>query len=260
MTVGSPHAEVPFAGNLPWTEIRKLAERDAIALLPVGSTEAHGPHLPLAVDVVIAEEVCRRLGSRLGQRGEAAVIFPAVAYGLTEFAAEFAGTVSLPEAVTRALLTEVIAGIASHGFGRVGVINHHLEPAHFRLVHEAAREAARRTGAAIAVPDHRRGSAADRLGDEFTRGGSHAGAYETSLVLAAAPHLVDNAARHLLPPLPVDLPAAIKAGARTFRECGGAQAYFGAPAAASAEEGERLLEILAEVAEQAIAALQPPTR
>lgn len=255
--MGSPLAEVPFAGNLPWTEIRKLAERDAIALLPVGSTEAHGPHLPLAVDVVIAEEVCRRVGGRLLRRGEAALIFPAVPYGLTEFAAEFAGTVSLPAEVTRALLTEVMAGIASHGFRRIGVINHHLEPAHFRLVHEAAREAARRTGAGIAVADHRQGSAADRLGEEFRRGGSHAGAYETSLVLAAAPHLVDDAARRLLAPLPVNLPATIKGGARTFRECGGAQAYFGSPAAATAGEGERLLEILADVAEQSILALRP---
>ena len=97
--MGPKLAEAPFAANLPWTEVRRLAERDAIALLPVGSTEAHGPHLPLAVDVVIAEEVCRRLGRRLSQRGEAALIFPALCYGLTDFAAEFAGTISLPAEV-----------------------------------------------------------------------------------------------------------------------------------------------------------------
>jgi creatinine amidohydrolase len=258
VTVRPPAApEARFASALPWTEVRRLAQADAIALLPVGSTEAHGPHLPLAVDVVIAEEVCRRVGRRLSRRGEAALIFPAVPYALTEFAAEFAGTISLPAEVARAFLTEVIAGLGSHGFQRIAVINHHLEPAHFRLVHEAAREAARRSGALIAVPDHRRGPTAAKLGDEFTHGGSHAGAYETSLMLAAAPHLVDEEARRLLPALGVDLPAAIKAGARTFRECGGAQAYFGSPSAATAAEGERLLEILAESAEEAIADLRP---
>src|SRR3989442_8317105 len=94
-----------FAAALPWTRIRELAERGAIALLPVGSTEAHGPHLPLSVDVVIAEEVCRRLGDRLKVD---AVIFPAVAYGLTDFAAAFAGTVSLSPQTTRDLLAAVI--------------------------------------------------------------------------------------------------------------------------------------------------------
>ncbi len=247
-----PTAEAPFAGDLPWTEVRRYAERRAVALLPVGSTEAHGPHLPLRVDVVIAEEVCRRVSMRLVRRGQLGLIFPAVPYGLTEFAAEFAGTISIPAEAARAFLTEVIAGIASHGFRRIAVINHHLEPAHFHLVHEAARTAANRTGAAVAVPDHRKPPIASFLGDEFTRGGSHAGTYETSLMLAAAPQLVNEPARKSLPSLPVDLPAAIKGGARTFRDCGGLQAYFGAPASATRKEGERLLEVLAEASERAV--------
>jgi creatinine amidohydrolase len=245
----------PFAKDLPWTAIRQLAEQRAVALLPVGSTEAHGPHLPLGVDVVIAEEVCRRVARRLAARSQPALIFPAVPYGLTDFAAQFSGTVSVPEEPARAFLTEVLAGIASHGFARIGVLNHHLEPAHFQLVHQAAKAAAERTGARIAVPDHRKKPTGPRLGPEFTHGGSHAGWYETSLMLAAAPHLVDDTARRALPDLAVDLPAKIKAGARNFHECGGEDAYFGSPASASAEDGERLLEILAEASEAAILAL-----
>src|SRR6476659_6429433 len=117
-----------YARELSWPAVERLAEANAIALLPVGSTEAHGPHLPLSVDVVIAEEVCRRLAKRLEPRD--VVIFPAVAYGLTDFAAAFAGTVSLTADTTRGLLAGVLEGIAKHGFQRIGVINHHLEPAH----------------------------------------------------------------------------------------------------------------------------------
>jgi creatinine amidohydrolase len=241
-----------FAAELPWTKIREFARRKAVSLLPVGSTEAHGPHLPLNVDVVISVEVCRRTALRLAARGAPCLIFPPVAYGLTEFAASFAGTVSVGPDSTLRYLTEVLLGIASHGFARIGVVNHHLEPAHFRVVHQAAQDAAARSGAAVIVPDHRREPTASQLGEEFTRGGSHAGRYETSLMLAAAPRLVVERVRANLADLPVDLPAAIKAGARSFHDCGGEQAYFGSPASATAREGSRLLDVLAAATEAAL--------
>ena len=241
-----------LAAQLAWPRVQQLAGSGAIALLPIGSTEAHGPHLPLSVDVVIAEEVCRRVGARLEAKGVGSVIFPAVAYTLTDFAAPFAGTVSLEGATARALMRGVIEGIVKAGFKQLLICNHHLEPAHFKLVHEAAAEARTATGAKISVADHRRKPHGPRLGEEFMHGGSHAGGYETSLMMAAAPHLVDDVARRALPDLQVDLPARIKAGAKDFLECGGPQAYFGAPAAATAEEGHRLFEILAEVSEAAL--------
>ncbi len=244
------------AQALPWTRVKGLALANAVALVPVGSTEAHGPHLPLGVDVLIAEEVCRRVAVRLHARGEQALLFPAVPYGLTEFAASFAGTVSVAAEGFERFLADVLAGIGGHGFRRVGVLNHHLEPAHFALVHRAAQAAASRSGARVVVPDHRRRPHGPRLGDEFMHGGSHAGRYETSLMLAISPGLVDEAARRALPELAVDLPAKIKAGAKDFLACGGEQAYFGAPASATAEEGERLLEILAEISTEAL--LSPP--
>jgi len=248
-----------LAAQLPWTQVFRLAKAGATALLPVGSTEAHGPHLPLSVDVLIAEAVCQRVALRLEAQGIPAVVFPAVSYALTDFAAAFAGTVSVSAATSRDYLADVMAGIARAGFARVGVINHHLEPAHFRVVHEAAELAARRTTAKVVVPDHRKRPFSPLLGVEFTQGGSHAGAYETSLVLAAAPQFVDEAVRAGLPELAVDLPARIKAGAKDFAECGGADAYFGNPAAASREEGERLLELLADHAAAALSDSAPRT-
>jgi len=83
-------------------------------------------------------------------------------------------------------------------------------------------------------------------------GGSHAGRYETSLMLAAAPELVDEGVRRGLAELAVDLPSAIKGGARTFLDCGGTSAYLGAPAAATAQEGHRLFELLAEATAELI--------
>jgi creatinine amidohydrolase len=231
---------VHTAAALSWSALQKHASSGATALLPVGSTEAHGPHLPLSVDVVIAEEVCRRVANKRAESGRVTVIYPSVAYALTDFAAPFAGTVSLKGETAKAQLIEVLQGIKTAGFKTVAVINHHLEPAHFKLVREAAKEAG-----AIAV-DHRHPPFGPRLGHEFMHGGSHAGRYETSLMLAAAPQLVDEEARAGLAPLEIDLPGRIKAGAKNFLECGGEQAYFGDPRAATAAEGEQLFGVLVE--------------
>ncbi len=241
------------ARYLTWPKVKSLAQAGAGALLPVGSTEAHGPHLPLSVDVVIAEEVCRRVARKLSERDW--VMFPAVPYSLTDFAKGFAGTVSLPAPAAEAALVGVLQGIAGQGFGLVAVVNHHLEPAHFSLVHRAAKMAGATVKARIVVPDHRRPPFGPKLGDEFMFGGSHAGSYESSLMIAAAPQLVDEAARKALPELAVDLPAKIKAGAQSFEECGGPDAYFGNPARASKAEGERLFEVLVEAT---VAALSEP--
>jgi creatinine amidohydrolase len=243
-----------LAAELSWPKVKDLAAAGAVALLPVGSTEAHGPHLPLSVDVIIAEEVCRRVAALLGSD---VVQFPAVAYSLTDFAAPFAGTVTLGGDTARALLQGVLSGIAASGFRTVAVVNHHLEPAHFRVVHEAAKAVASSSASKVLVPDHRRAPTGPALGEEFMHGGSHAGLYETSLMLAAAPHLVDEARRLGLPDLPVDLPAAIRAGARTFLECGAPEAYLGAPARATAAEGERLFGILSGAAAALIAGALP---
>jgi len=241
-----------WARDLPWPKIKALASRGAIALLPVGSTEAHGPHLPLATDAILSDELARRSAEALEREGRTVLIAPTLSYAITDYASEFAGTVSLTADATRALLAGVLEGIARHGFQRIGVLNHHLEPAHFSVVHEAAKLARERSGAFIAVPDHRKKPHGPRLGEEFIHGGSHAGRYETSLMLAAAPQLVDEPSRRALPELAVDLPARIKAGARDFLECGCPEAYFGDPARATADEGHRLLDVLAEISEAAL--------
>lgn len=235
-----------FAERLPWTRVRELADRSACALLPIGSTEAHGPHLPLNTDVVIALEVCRRVADRLERRsGVDTVIFPPVTYSVTDFAAAHAGTVSVQANTAAAMLEDVCVGIAGHRFLRVGVVNHHLEPAHFAVVHRAAAAASRRCPARVIVPDHRKKPFGPTLGDEFYAGGSHAGEYETALMLAASPDLVDTSVLATLSDNEVDLPARIRDGATNFTECGGPLAYFGTPRTATRARGEELYERLA---------------
>jgi creatinine amidohydrolase len=123
------------------------------------------------------------------------------------------------------------------------VVNAHLEPRHV----EAVRRAVAGTGVTVAFPDKTERRWARTLTDEFKRGACHAGSYETSLVLAAEPGAVREAARANLPELAIDLAHAMRAGVRTFEEAGAASAYFGAPAQASRAEGDAIYALLAQM-------------
>ena len=218
-----------------------------VVLWPVGSTEPHGPHLPLSTDVVLAEENARRAASRLRAEGVEALVAPALPYGVTDFAAGFAGAVSVPAEVLTALLVAGAEAFFRDGFKHVCLINHHLEPGQLAAIEAARAQIAERHGAhAISAPQviSRRWGRA--LGAEFRSGACHAGAYEGSLVLAAAPALVDRAAA-ALPALDVSLSAAIADAAAGFRAIGMTRAYTGQPAEASPEEGERLYAALTEM-------------
>src|SRR5262245_43077061 len=243
-----------------YRDVRDLLAREpaAIALLPVGALEAHGPHLPLGTDVIIAEGLARRAGETLERGGRAAAMAPALAYSLTEYAAPFAGTTGVGAEAARGYLRDVLLGLGRAGFARLVVVNAHLEPAHLAVVRAAGDEARAVGRLAIAVPDPTTRPFLEAYQAAWNRRISHADAYETSLVLAERPALVREE-RTRLPANPSDLVAAMKSGRRSFVEAGGPEAYFGDPAAASLGEGEWLYERLVTLVREAAAALGPAT-
>ncbi|MBL8609802.1 MAG: creatininase family protein [Myxococcales bacterium] len=224
-------------------EVRALlAAPPVAALLPVGSTEPHGPHLPLATDVIISEVACERAVGRLEAAGIGAVIAPSVPYGVTDYAAGFAGAIGVPAAALTAFLRAVVERLLGDGFTHVCLVNNHLEPAHDAAV-RAAIEGLPAGAASVACPLTRRWGRT--LSAEFKSGACHAGRYETSLVLAA-----DRAVRASykdLPSLDVSLSRAILEGKATFAEIGMPDAYTGAPSEATSAEGDALYERLAEM-------------
>ncbi|PYP99574.1 MAG: hypothetical protein DMF82_24500 [Acidobacteria bacterium] len=102
-----------------------------------------------------------------------------------------------------------------------------------------------KAGVSVCFPDITKKRWAETLGEAFKEG-DHGGAFETSLMMVAAPEMVRERERISLPPID-GLLAAIKKGAKTFSEAGGEDAYFGDPTAASVEDGENLYEALAEI-------------
>ena len=80
--------------NLKAHELNALAKRDAVVIVPVGSTEQHGPHLPVQVDALLASEVTRRAAAKLAAQGTPVVTLPAVWTGLAEHHMAFGGTIT----------------------------------------------------------------------------------------------------------------------------------------------------------------------
>jgi creatinine amidohydrolase len=239
--------------QMTWKEVARLDRTRAVALLPVGAIEAHGPHLPLATDGIIAEAMAGAAARRLPAQGLVPLLLPTLPYTAAPFAAAFPGTLSLrPETVT-ALLADLAGALAGAGLRCLAIANAHLDPTHLGSLHAGA-EAARAAGLAVAFPDLTRKPWASRLTPEFKSGACHAGCYEGSIVLAARPELVREPVRRSLPPNPASLSAAIRAGKSSFAEAGGPEAYFGDPAAATREEGEETIEILGAILEEAILA------
>jgi creatinine amidohydrolase len=212
-----------------------------VALVPVGSTEPHGPHLPLSTDLLISEGACDLAAEVLEKDGRAALVAPGIPYGVTDYAAGFSGAISIPRDVLVAYLRAISDSLLSAGFSHVCLVNNHLEPAHDEAVRASIAHLGNR--ASVACPLTRRW--ARTLTQEFKSGACHAGQYETSLVEAVAPHLVNRDAANALPDLGISLSDGIKRGLATFRAMGIERAYTGSPRSASAEEGRRTLELLA---------------
>jgi creatinine amidohydrolase len=218
--------------------LEALRERGPVALWPVGAVEPHGPHAPLGTDTLISVGMCERAAGRLDQ--PPAIVLPALAFGVTRCGAAFVGAIGITEATLRAVVLDVAASLEQQGFRRLVIVNNHFEPEQVGTLRAAAADA----GALYLDLVRRRN--AQRLTDEFRRGSCHAGRYETSLVLADAPQLVDSAAADL-PANEVDMPAAIAAGRTDFLAMGMERAYCGAPAEASAEEGRATFETLTDM-------------
>jgi mycofactocin system creatininase family protein len=196
-------------------------------LVPVGSTEQHGPHLPLDTDTRIADAVARGAADRLGP---GTLVAPPVGFAAAGEHEAFPGTVSIGRDALRTVLLELgrsagrwarrLMFVNGHG-GNAEVLTEVVE------LHRAEGRDVRWFG--CAPPDG------------FPRD-AHAGRTETSLMLALAPELVrlDRAAAGNVEPLPALLPRLRAGGVRAVS----ANGVLGDPTGASAEEGAALLAAL----------------
>jgi creatinine amidohydrolase len=237
--------------SISWPAFRDLAAAAPIAILPLGAIEAHGPHLPLGTDIVIAEAMAAAGATFLSARGFDVLILPTLPAAPAPFASAFAGTVDIAPAATAATIEGIARSLARHGVRATVIANAHHDPAHVTAIRAAVAQI-ESEGSVLIFPDLTRRRWASRLTDEFQTGACHAGRYETSVVLARAPSQVSMDRMRALPVNPASLVAAIQRGDRTFSEAGGPDAYFGAPADASVNEGHEIIERLGRIVEDAV--------
>lgn len=235
--------------SMSWTQLAERLQVDEPPplLLPLGAVEAHGPHLPLDTDTIIAHGLADEAIHvfREAHRIEA-LRAPSVPVTTASWAAGFPGTVSLSPQGAKTVVRDAINAMFKSGAKRLVLVNLHFDPEHLTVVREVV-EALRASGRSeLVFPDFTRRELAARIGGEFASGACHGGEFETSLVLASDAKLVAPIYK-VLPRLDIDLAAAIKAGKKSFKEAGLDKAYCGNPAAATVDEGRRLYRLLAEM-------------
>ena len=109
-------------GDLTWPEMRGSIARQPVVLLPFGTVEDHGLHLPLDTDNVIVEAICLEVGRRAPRD---ILVMPLISYGLDEHHMDFPGTVSVEMQTLLRLVSDVGISVARHGFTHVLIVNGH---------------------------------------------------------------------------------------------------------------------------------------
>jgi len=230
-----------YLADLTWTEVQDLlaGTRTLVLILPLGAVEAHGPHAAVDTDTVISLGMCERAARSLAEHPTVgAFVLPPITYGVTRYGASFPGTIGIRQETLEALVLDVCRAAIETGFPRIAVVNNHFEPEHVATIRRVVADLDAVSGVKAAYLDLTRRANATRLGSEFSSGSCHAGRYETSLVLAQRPELVDTATMARLEARFVNMPEAIAAGRTDFLALGMNDAYCGSPSEATAAEGE----------------------
>lgn len=106
--------------NMTRDEVAEAIDDYPVAILPLGATEQHGHHLPLGVDVMLAEGISRRVAEKTG-----ALLLPAVPFGYSWVWRDIPGTVSIQQHHVEALIKDVALGVSRYGVELLVLINGH---------------------------------------------------------------------------------------------------------------------------------------
>ena len=228
-------------------QLKSLADANAIVVVPVGSIEQHGPHLPVKVDALLATEVARRAALKV-QTHQPILVTPTVWCGLAEHHMDFCGTLTLDFETFHALLGNLCRSIRHHGFRRIFLLNGHggniaaLNVICSELIREL--EGLRVvSGTYWTLPE-----VAEKFSEilEVQQNVRHAGEAETSMMLALEPELVDQSILNQADGTP-EIPFYGSGVSRwvSFKEVS-ANGVIGSPSVATAAKGELLLEVASE--------------
>jgi creatinine amidohydrolase len=238
--------------KVTWPEVKAELEagRDTV-VVGFGATEQHGPHLPLATDALLGDELARAVAERID-----AFVAPTVRVGCSAHHLDFPGTLSLEDSTFHAIVGDVVRSLARGGFRRVILVPTHggnfapLAAAVEQLGDVGSLEVVALTdlGALLRIAQVGEQEHGVPLGE----GGLHAGEWEASMILAIHPDLVrmDRAEAGFTGELQEAIERMFAGGTKAVSENG----VIGDPARASAEHGRRYWEVAVEIVMEQIEA------
>ncbi len=178
-----------FLAEITNLELEKFLKKHHTVYIPVGATEQHGPHSPVSTDVLIPQEIARRVAERTGD----ALVAPPLPYTLSYPHRGFACEFSLSIETFMATIRDLAVSFARAGFRRIVFLNGHYDNT-YAIAYACAQVAEQLPKGAKAFPfNYWDGHSAERWAETTEGGlGLHAGEGEVSMILAIRPDLVDR--------------------------------------------------------------------
>ncbi len=237
-----------FLGEMTTLEVEAFLAEQQTVIVPIGSTEQHGPHAPLGTDALIPTEIARRVAPRVG-----ALVAPAVNYGLSYPHTGFTGVVQVRIPTFMTLIEDLCASLATVGFTRIVFLNGHYDNA-YAIAYACANVAPRLPEGVRAFPLNYWDGMTPAEAAEFfdPSNGLHANKGETAAVLAINAELVDmELANEEFPPFPDVTNAAAVHTAFFFSAPGSVHratrsGTWGDAREATPEFGERYLQVVTD--------------
>lgn len=217
-----------------YDEIEEIIKKQPLVILPVGSVEAHGHHLPLSTDMLqplwLAEEIAKRLN---------ALILPPLHYGWTQGLSSFPGTISISFSSLRAFVRDILSEVAKHGIKKIMVLSGHASTNHMAALRLACEDVLKEHEEIKIMLLSDYNIAYQYRGKLVPEDDSHAGIIETSRIMAIRPELVKENYRFKKNPVgkymvQVDYKEMVP------------YATFSNPEGASKELGEKLNDLILE--------------
>jgi len=171
--------------RLTWAELDEAIGLQKVVILPTGSTEQHGRHLPLDVDVFLTESICLEVGRRAPDK---ILVLPPISYGLNLHHIDFPGTIHIEPEIFIAFCLNVTKSVAYHGFEKILIVNGH--GSNVPLIDLIARRTTLETNSLAASCHYISLCLEEFARIKDTPVVAHADEFETSLYLHLAPERV----------------------------------------------------------------------
>src|SRR5688500_5365494 len=124
--------------HLNFMDVGRLSKSGrTVIVVPIGSVEEHGPHLPLGLDTFAAEVYAEEIAPHLEQQGFEVILEPSIYYGVAQQALGFPGTLTVKPDTLTSLLIDVGSSLSSHGFKRLVMLNGHRDLEHMEAISRA---------------------------------------------------------------------------------------------------------------------------